>query len=91
MAVSYSKNAGLALDTDLALMLRSGAHRLVSVLECGAHKLALKLKVKLLRLAFVLKCEATHACVLMLKRDPEVCVSKNNMTIAFGKDCEVRV
>ena len=35
---------GLALDADLALTLRRGAHRLASVLEHGAHKLALKLK-----------------------------------------------
>ena len=68
------------LYADLALMLRHGAHRLASVLERGAHMLALKLKH-----------EATQGRVLMLKRDPEVCVSKNNMTIAFDRDCEVRV
>ena len=34
MAVNYSWNAGLTLDTDLALLLlRRGAHRLASVLE----------------------------------------------------------
>ena len=46
------QKAGLALDADLALMLRFGAYRLVSMLECGAHRLAL-----------TLKCEASQACV----------------------------
>ena len=36
VAVSYNRNAGLALDADFTLMLRRGAHRLVSVLERGA-------------------------------------------------------
>ena len=36
MADSYSRNVGLALDADLTLMLRRGAHRLASVLERGA-------------------------------------------------------
>jgi len=44
MTVSYSINAGLTVDADLALMLRRGAHRLAFVLECGAHRLTLKLK-----------------------------------------------
>ena len=58
MAVSYSRNVGLALDVDLALMLRRGAYMLTSMLECEAHRLALKLKH-----------EAMQACILMLKRD----------------------
>jgi len=45
MAVSYNRNAGLALDADLTLMLRRAAHMLASVLE------------ELLRLAFELKRE----------------------------------
>ena len=36
MTGSYSKNAGLALNADLTLMLRREAHRLTSVLERGA-------------------------------------------------------
>ena len=36
MADSYSRNAGLALDTNLTLMLRCEAHRPASVLERGA-------------------------------------------------------
>ena len=71
---------GSALGLDLALMLRRGAHRLVSVLEREVHRLALKLKR-----------EATQAHVLMLKCDPEVCVSKNSTTIAFDRDWEIRV
>ena len=86
MAVSYSRIAGLALDADLALMLRRGAYRLASVLERRAHGL-----VKLLRLAIVLKHETTQACVLMLKHDSKVCVSKNITTIVFGRECEVHV
>ena len=50
--VSHSRNAGLMLDVDLALMLRRGAHRLAFVLECGAHRLSLKLKR-----------EASQACI----------------------------
>ena len=73
MTVSYSKNAGLAPDVDLTLMLRRRAHRLASVLEREAHRLALKLK-----------CEATQACVLMLKCDSEIRVLKSSMTIAFS-------
>jgi len=45
--------------------------------------------MKLIRLAFVLKHEAAQARVLMLKRNPEVCVLKNCTTIAFGRDCEI--
>ena len=44
MANSYSRNAGLALDSDLALMLRRGAHRLASVLEHGLLNFAFELK-----------------------------------------------
>jgi len=55
------------------MMLRRGAHRLASVLEREAHMLALKLKR-----------EATQACVLMLKRDPEVRVLKSSMIITLG-------
>ena len=69
MAVSYSRNAGLALDADLALMLRRGAHRLASVLEC----------------------KTTQARILMLKREPESCVSKNRMIIAFGRERNPRI
>ena len=47
--------------------------------ERGAHRLALKLKH-----------EATQGRVLMLKRDPEACVSKSSMTIVFGRDREAR-
>ena len=36
MAISYSRNAGLALDADFILILRRGAHSLASVLERGA-------------------------------------------------------
>jgi len=36
MADSYNRNAGLAFDADLALVLRCEAHRLAFVLECGA-------------------------------------------------------
>ena len=61
---------GLALDADLALMLRGGAHKLASVLKRGAHRLALKLKR-----------EATQACVLMLKCDFKVRVLKSSMTL----------
>ena len=67
---------GLALDADLALMLS----RLASVLERGAHRVALKLKY-----------EATQACILMLKRDPEVHVLKSKTTIAFATECDPRV
>ena len=51
MADSYNRNAGLALDADLTLILRLAAHRLASVLEHGVHKLVLKLKY-----------EASQAC-----------------------------
>ena len=74
------RSCQLQLDANFTLILRRGAHRLVSVLERGAHRFAMKLKH-----------EATQACVLMLKCDPEVCVSKNSMTIAFGRDCEVHI
>jgi len=38
MTDSYNRNASLALDADLALMLRRGAYRLMSELERGvAH------------------------------------------------------
>ena len=57
VAVNYSKNAGAALDADLALMLRHGAPRLASVLKRGAHKLALKLKR-----------EASQACICVETR-----------------------
>ena len=57
MVVSYSRNTGLALDADLVLMLRRGAHRLASMLECGAHRLALKLKR-----------EASQACICVETR-----------------------
>ena len=90
MVVSYNRNAGLALDAGLAMMLRCRTHRLASVLKRGGHRLALKLNVKLLRLAFVLKRGATQARVLMVKRDREVCVSNNNKTITCGRDYEVR-
>ena len=36
----------------------------------------------------MLKREATQARVLILKHDPEVCVSKNNTIIAFGRESE---
>jgi len=36
MTGSYNRNAGLALNADLTLMLRRGAHNLASVLERGA-------------------------------------------------------
>jgi len=52
MAGNYNRNAGLALDPNLALMLRCGTHRLASVLEREAHMFALKLK-----------CEASQACI----------------------------
>ena len=71
--VCYSRNTGLMLDVDLALMLRRGAHRPTSVLERGAHKLALKLKR-----------EAIQTCIFMLKRDCEVRVSKSSTTISFS-------
>jgi len=61
-------------------MLRCGAHRLASVLKHRAHRLALKLKR-----------EATQACSLMLKYDPEVRVLKSGMTIVFGIECDSRV
>ena len=61
-------------------MLRRGAHRLASVLKHGAHRLALKLRR-----------EATHACILMLKRDPEVRVLKSSTTIAFGIERDPRI
>jgi len=44
ITVCYNKNTDLALDTDLTLMVKHGAHRHASVLEHGAHRLALKLK-----------------------------------------------
>ena len=44
MAVSYNKNAGLALDADLTLMLRRGAHRLASVLEAELLRLTFESK-----------------------------------------------
>jgi len=50
--VCYRRNTGLALDPNLALMLRCGAHMLVSVLKHEIHRLALKLESKVLRLAF---------------------------------------
>jgi len=34
----------------------------------------------------MLKREGTQSRVLMLKRDPEVCVSKNNMTITLAEN-----
>jgi len=37
---SYSRNAGLALNADLTLMLRHGVYRLASVLERGVYRLA---------------------------------------------------
>jgi len=37
IAVCYSRNAGLALDADLALMVEHRAHRRASVLEYGAY------------------------------------------------------
>ena len=80
MTVSYNRNAGLALDADLTLILKRGAQRLASVLEHGAHRLGLKLKR-----------EATQACILMLKCDPEVRVLKSSMTIAFGTERDPRV
>ena len=49
MAISYSKNAVLALDAHLTLMLRRGAHSLASG---RAHMLAMKLKH-----------EATQTCI----------------------------
>ena len=57
MVVSYSRNAGLALDADLTLMLRCGAHMLASVLERGAHMLASVLE------------RGAHTLALKLKRD----------------------
>ena len=72
-------------------MLRRGAYRLASVLEHEAHRLALRLKYEVLKLAFVLKREVTKARVLMLKRDSEVCISKNSMTITFRREYEIHV
>jgi len=60
---------GLALDADLALMLRCGPHMLASALER----------------------EATQAHILMLKRNPEACISKNSTTIAFGTERYPRI
>jgi len=57
VVVSYSRNAGLVLDADLAMMLRREAHMLAFVLECGAHRLALKLKR-----------EASQACICVEMR-----------------------
>ena len=34
VAASYNRNMGLALDTDLALELECGTHRLALVLKC---------------------------------------------------------
>ena len=68
------------MDADLTLILRRGAHRLVSVLERGAHSLALKLK-----------CDAMQACIFMLKCDPEVRILKSRMTIAFGTERDLPV
>jgi len=44
IADSYSKNASLALDANLTLMLRRRAHRIASVLECGAAQATFELK-----------------------------------------------
>ena len=71
---------GLALDANLALMLRCRAHMLVSVLKHEIHRLALKLESK-----------ATQACIFMLKYDFEVCVLKSSMTIAFSTERNHRV
>ena len=53
---------------------------LASMMEHEAHSLALKLKR-----------EITQACILMLKRDPEVRVLKSSTTIAFGTERDPRV
>ena len=64
------QNCEFVLGLDLALMLRRGAHRLVSMLKRGDHEL-----VELQRLAF-----------FMLKRDPEIRVLNSSTTIAFGTE-----
>ena len=58
---NYSKNAGLALDANLTLMLRRGVHRLASVLER-----------ELLRLAFELKRRAGWGCAFDKGREVRV-------------------
>ena len=75
MVISYSRNVGLSLDANVALMLRREARRLASALERRAHMLVLKLE-----------CKATQACVMILKRDPEVCVLRSSTTITFGAE-----
>jgi len=52
--------------------------------------LSLMLRRRPHMLASVLEREATQARILMLKRDPEACVSKNSMTIVFGTERDPR-
>ena len=76
IVVCFSENMDLALDTNFTLMVKHGAHRLVSVLERGLYRLALKLK-----------CESSQVAFMFI-RDPEVCVLKSSTTIAFGIERE---
>ena len=85
--VYYSRNMGLTGREPRFDGKTRGSQAHV-VLERGVHRLALKLKMRLLRLAIALKCEATQACILMLKRDREFRVLKRNTTIAFGTECD---
>ena len=57
MAVCYSREIGLALDANLALMMKRRAHKLAFVLEGETHRLAL-----------MLKYEGSQACVCVEMR-----------------------
>jgi len=68
MVVCYSRNAGLVLDVNLALIMKCGVYRLVLFWNAKLIGSRCSWNANLLRLAFVLKHEAIQACVLMLKQ-----------------------
>ena len=64
---------------------KRGSRALALMLRREAHKLASALEHEAHR------CEATQACVLILKRGPEVCVLRSSTTIAFGTERDPRI